>query len=354
MTKKLTLSIPLFLFFIISCGDDGGITNAGGSSSEIDAAFAPSTCPEVTAPQLDVSYYAGPLTDTHFHMPVLSGGPSPGPQFPQLGLNTTVTEIDCTIRHEGTSKVFTFFSVPSDAPAQELELVRRTMQTYPAHFVPFINAHGNNSALPTATSSELSNILSMQPNLFQGYGEISLSERTPGVGDDVPPDDPVFDGIYQVVREHNLAVYFHPGPGQETNLANALRDNPGINFLVHGEGIENEVGALMTQYPNVYFTANDLYGDQYLLHPGETTASFLAALDDYGPLLTQDLATWKVLIETHPDQFLWGTDRGGIAVWTLDIEVGEKLVDYARAFIGQLDPSVQEKFAYRNAENLLN
>ncbi len=79
MTKRLILSIPLFSFFIISCGDDGGITVAGGSSSEIDAAFAPSTCPAVTAPQLDASYYAGPLTDTHFHMPVLSGGPDLAP-----------------------------------------------------------------------------------------------------------------------------------------------------------------------------------------------------------------------------------------------------------------------------------
>ena len=120
LNDKKAHTIYSIAFFIISCGDDGGITDAGESSSKIDVAFAPSTCPAVTAPQLDASYYAGPLTDTHFHMPVLSGGPSPGPQFPELGVNTTVTEIDCTIRHEGTSKVFTFFSVPSDAPAQEL------------------------------------------------------------------------------------------------------------------------------------------------------------------------------------------------------------------------------------------
>ena len=155
------------------------------------------------------------------------------------------------------------------------------------------------------------------------------------------------------MREHDLIVYFHPGPGQQINLANALRDNPDISFIVHGEGIENEVGALMAQYPNIYFTVSDLYGDQYLLHPGENTTSFLAALDDYAPLLEQDLATWKGLIESHPDQFVWGTDRGGIAVWTFDIEVGKKLVDYARAFIGRLDPAVQERFAYRNAESVL-
>ena len=59
------------------------------------------------------------------------------------------------------------------------------------------------------------------------------------------------------------------------------------------------------------------------------------------------------MIEAHPDQFVWGTDRGGIALWTFDLVVGQTLVDYARAFIGRLDPTVQEKFAYKNAERLL-
>lgn len=131
-----------------------------------------------------------------------------------------------------------------------------------------------------------------------------------------------------------------------------MEQNPDIPFIVHGEQVENEIGDLMSKYPNVYFTVNDLYGDQHLLHPGETTESFVAALQPYEPLLEQDIATWKDVIEEHPDQFLWGTDRGGIAVWTFDLEVGQALVDYARAFIGRLDPDVQEKFAYKNAEEV--
>lgn len=108
----------------------------------------------------------------------------------------------------------------------------------------------------------------------------------------------------------------------------------------------------MGKYPNIYFTANDLYGDQYLLHPGGSKEAFLAALKDYEPLLEKDLATWKDLIEAHPDQFMWGTDRGS-ATWTFDKEVGEALAKYVRAFIGRLDPEVQEKFAYKNAERLI-
>ena len=353
MKKKLVLLIPLSVVLIISCGDDEGIT--GWSSILIDAIFAPYDCPAVTAPQLGAGDYEGPLTDTHFHMPVIFGGPSPGPQFPELGGNTTVTEIDCTIRHEGTNKVFMFFSVESsENTSRDLEMARRTMETYPDHFVPFINAHGENPDFPTAPASDLSSILSMQPGLFRGYGEIGLGERTFGVGDDVPADHPIFDGIYQVVRDHDLVVYFHPGPDQETSLANVIGDNPDINFILHADDIQDRVGALMAQYPNVYYTIDALFGDGYFLHPGETTASFLAAVDDFGPMLEYDLAFWKELIEAHPDQFLWGTDRGAIALWGLEIEVGKKFVEYARAFIGRLDPSVQEKFAYRNAENLLN
>ncbi len=65
------------------------------------------------------------------------------------------------------------------------------------------------------------------------------------------------------------------------------------------------------------------------------------------------MGDWKEVIEAHPDRFMWGTDRGGIAIWTYDLAVGLRLVDYARAFIGQLDPGVQELFGYRNAERLI-
>jgi hypothetical protein len=40
-------------------------------------------------------------------------------------------------------------------------------------------------------------------------------------------------------------------------------------------------------------------------------------------------------------------------VWTYDVAVGLRLVDYARAVIGHLDPGVREQFAYRNAERLI-
>src|SRR3989344_2385539 len=68
--------------------------------------------------------------------------------------------------------------------------------------------------------------------------------------------------------------------------------------------------------------------------------------------LNSTVALWKSKIEKHPDQFLWGTDRGA-SLWNYDPEVAALLEEYSRAFIGQLDPSTQEKYAPKNAEKLL-
>ena len=57
------------------------------------------------------------------------------------------------------------------------------------------------------------------------------------------------------------------------------------------------------------------------------------------------------LISKHPNRFLWGTDRW--FGWTFDEEVGAVLEEFGRSFIGQLAPSAQENFAYKNAEELL-
>ena len=89
-----------------------------------------------------------------------------------------------------------------------------------------------------------------------------------------------------------------------------------------------------------------------MLHDGFTPEEFLALTDDFEPLLEGDLADWKEVIEAHPDRFMWGTDRGGAVVWSWDRRVGLRLVEYARAFIGQLDPDVQELFGFENARRV--
>ena len=336
-----------------------GCSQGGVWEDRVEAAFDSSPCPTVRETTLDDRYYSGPLIDTHFHIPHIPDSParlldSLDSSKPLLGRNARVSDLVCTLEHEGTAKVFAFFPMwPNVDSRYPLEVAARTMERYPDRFVPFIMPPGPDDVPPTADAEALRQILDDAPGLFRGYGEIGLYDLgRRRKASDFPPDAPIFLEIYPVVTEHGLIVYFHPGLEHEDSLERVLAQYPVIDFIVHGEQIESEIGNLMARFPNVYFTVNDLYGDQYLLNTRESKESFLSALADYAPLLEQDLANWKELIEEHPDRFMWGTDRGD-AVWTFDIEVGRTLVDYGRAFIGRLDPSVQEKFAYRNAEGLL-
>lgn len=129
-------------------------------------------------------------------------------------------------------------------------------------------------------------------------------------------------------------------------------DHPDTNFIVHGEQIQQDAVPLMERFPNIFYTVDALYGDQWPLHDAFTAKQFLELTEDFEPLLAIDLGDWKEVIEAHPDRFMWGTDRGGTVVWSSDLRVGLRLVEYAHAFIGRLDPVVQKLFAYENARRL--
>ena len=349
----------------------------------IEAAFVPYECPEAPQVVLVAGSYPGKLIDTHFHMPHIPDSPpgaEPGEnelggfgkqwfddrgvepeesdpirvQQPLAGKNVTITELACLLRTDGTDGAFAFFPVFPHIQGQLLDLAFRSMEENADVFVAFIMPPGPNDAEPTVDAATLDEMVSTYPDLFVGYGELGLYAIEGRRGTDFAPDAEIFQEIYPVVREHGLIVYLHPGDAQTNNLANALAENPDITFIVHGDQIENDIGDLMDRFLNVYYTVDAIYGDQYLLRPEETIESFLAATDDYGPLLEADLAKWKAIIEKHPDRFMWGTDRGGPAVWTYDLRVSLRLVDYGRAFIGGLDPDVQERFAYGNAARLID
>lgn len=294
-------------------------------------------------------YYTGPLIDTHLHIP------SPldaNDGNPVLRKDMTMADIACTLQYEGTRSAFAFFPVYAGDDSYEkfYKAADSAKETYPSVFVRFINPPGKKSGVPTVTVNRLKRFLKDRPDVFQGYGEIGL------YGDSYAyrPNAYIFQNIYRVVQKQKLLVYYHPGENQLNAFRKTLAKYPNINFIVHGEQIENDVAELIDDYDNIYFTVNDLYGDQYLLHQGENEESFLEKIDDYETLIEQDLSTWQERIEAHPRQFLWGTDRGGVAAWTLDKDVGLGISDYGRAFIAQLDPEVQEMFAYKNAQRLIN
>src|SRR3989338_8754306 len=343
--------------------------------NRIEAAMAPSSCPEISKPKYPDSYYQGSLIDTHLHIPSipdwspeednLSPDRVPEGRFgdPQalLGWNVKMSEIACTLKREGTHKNFAFFpAYEGEISLYQLEIWNKTMNQYSVLFTPFIMSSGNDDepdGFPTVDAKTLREMLGLYPGLFNGYGEIGLYERENNGAPELPPDSKMLLDIYPVVREHNLVVYFHLGEGPKDNFEKILKQNPDISFIWHGDQLStDEVGQILSKYPNAYYGIDEFFGGEreiFELYVGESKEEYLETVNrKFDKVIQQAVSHWKSLIEEYPDQVSWGTDRGD-AVWNYDLEVGQMQVKLARAFIGKLDPAVQEKFAYKNAENLL-
>ena len=338
----------------------------------INNALATSDCPKISGRTFGEVYYKGTLIDTHYHIPHLQEYSPPWEEDgsgennqPLLGKSVKISEIVCTMEQEGTSKVFAFFPVFPHLDWQSLEVVKRTMGLYPSKFVPFIMTPDNDNdpnGFPTVKAELLEEFLRQYPSLFKGYGEIGLYARKGGAPE-LPPDSQRLIDIYPVIRDHNLLVYFHLGEGHKDNFERILEQNPDINFIWHGdqlikyeeEGRQNlkDVEDILSKHSNAYYGIDELYGDVWLLRPEVSKEEFLKHFNDYEKLLEKDLTTWKGFIERHPDQVLWGTDRGWSAPWSVDADVGLILANYSRAFIAKLDTNVQEKFAWKNAQKLM-
>ncbi|HLC20273.1 MAG TPA: amidohydrolase family protein, partial [Candidatus Nanoarchaeia archaeon] len=217
---------------------------------------------------------------------------------------------------------------------------------------------GDPDGFPTVDAKTLKSMLAVYPGLFEGYGEIGLYARENGGSPELPPDSQRLQEIYPIVRQNKLAVYFHLGDGHKDNFERILKANPDINFVWHGDQLSiDEIEDILTKYPNAHYGL-EIIGEGsklgiFPLFVGKSKQAYLDAVEQkFDDLLRYDVRTWKSVIERHPNQVVWGTDRAD-AEWNYYNDVGQLMVKYARAFIGKLDPSVQEKFAYKNAEKLV-
>lgn len=334
--------------------------------------MADSDCPDTGQPKVPSGYYQGKMNDGHIHIPSIFTGKeddTPGEDDKllrtTLGVNKTMSQFVCTLQHDGTSRAFAFFPVYRDEiMGPHLEIVKRTMEKYPDKLIPFNmppDDDGSPAGFPTVDTETLEKMLRVYPGLFKGYGEIGLYARQGGAPE-LPPDSQRLLEIYPVVRKNKLLVYFHLGEGQRESYKKIIKANPDISFIFHGDQLVkqeqdgkqdlSQIEDILASAPNVYYEVDELWGDVWLIRDGVTKKQFFDHFKDYESLIKKDLATWKPFIEKFPDQVIWGTDRG-IFLWTMDLDVGRQLTDYVRAFIARLDPSVQEKYAYKNIEKLL-
>ena len=382
MQKKTLLAVAVIvlaagIIFVLPRVEERlqGARDTGDRGGWVEAAMAPKICEAGNAQEPYPASYQGALIDAHMHVPPIPDGPfrkSDG--FMErlvMGANVTMADYVCLMESGNIKKMFAFFPVWEPIIDESLLLVAQTMSKYGEHFVPFImppDRDDRADGFPTVAAGELERMLEKYPGLFEGYGEIGLYERGdhggPKGSPALPPDSARLEAIYPVVRANHLVVYLHLGRGQQESFEKILSENPDINFIWHGDqlipyeegGRQNleHIDEILSRHKNAYYEVDELYGDVWLLKPEASKTQFLAHFTDYESLLAKDLATWKSFIEKHPDQVIWGTDRGASVPWSLDADVGETLVRYSRAFIGRLDPSVQEKYAYKNAEKLLS
>lgn len=337
------------------------------TSQRVEKAFKEVDCP-LKERVFPPGAYQGTMIDTHIHIAPIPDGEqiesTESSDQPSLGVNSTIGNYVCMMDVEGTKKALAFFPV-WDPIEQMIQIVKKTQEKYPGRFIPFIMPPDNDNepnGFPTVDKKTLAKMLAIEPNLFEGYGEIGLYARTGG-SRELLPNDKRLEEIYPLIRKDKLVVYFHLGSGHKEEFAEVLAKNRDITFIFHGDQLIQDAGCgdclefideLLTENSNLYYGVDELYGDVFLLNPQTSKEAFLNHFRNPEPLLQKDLKTWQDFIEKHSDQVLWGTDRGWSALWSLDADVALALNDYSRLFIGRLSKQVQEKYAYKNAEKIFD
>ncbi|MEK6869288.1 MAG: amidohydrolase family protein [Nanoarchaeota archaeon] len=305
-------------------------------------------------------YYTGPLIDSHIHMPSAFRIPSGFAQQadwnpPVLDQDVSKAEIVCLFDKEGINYAFGFYPVINLMTGQSVQVAKKFDQQYPGRMIPFIMPpHVTDIDLKL---DQIEEILNANKGFFKGYGEIGLYK---GSFKGVSPDDPSLLEIYKIADKHNLIVMIHPDDGQRQAIERILKDYPNVIFLFHGtDNMGSYATDIVGKYPNAYFTIDTDLSD--IPNERESVSLYDAKggkeefvfefKRDYNKVLDSAITAWKDSIEKYPDKFLWGTDRA--SEMHFDPEVGALLEEIGRSFIGQLGPNVQEKFAYKNAERLL-
>jgi Tat protein secretion system quality control protein TatD with DNase activity len=341
--RKIKTAVPIVLslaFLLFIAGHffpqrpEESVSAVGSALTDCQRKFTPTVS--------NGPYYTGELFDSHYHIPIPPGMRAMFMDTPTLGKDITLSQIRCTLDKEGVENVLAFY-MPKKTDRLSIPQAAEIKQYLGNRLYLFISPAILNGA-------ELEKILNENPGLFIGIGEIGFYEIINFLK---PIDSRWAKNIYQIATKHNLPVMFHPGDNQLDKLEKILQQFPQTTFILHGHEMERKMDELMGKYSNIYYSIDSasLYPlrGKFIFGPKE---EFLAEFKkDFKAILEEKVSLWKDTISRYPDRFMWGTDRS--VKWNYSEEMSVLMEEFARAFIGRLDPAVQEKFAYQNAQKLL-
>ena len=323
--------------------------------------------------------YKGPLFDAHVHLVGSkdhdhTGRPGTA-QYERLNLNPESAEsFFATLDKENIIGLIGFLKVIHEYfdgddsynrsyQEQTLSVVNRCDNK----LIPFLHPYTHIGVTPKEHGPNLPKLIDQNyngnPIPFRGIGEI----HTGGILTDSYADmrlvDPAMLELFDYAAANDLIIMIHPELSHLEDLRRAINHNPSTVLLLHGlvntmerGEIAEELATLFREHQNVYFSVDAALMEGYSLLNLEirNKEQFLANLQSKGTyyrILASALEFWKPIIEAHPTRMMWGSDL--LYWWHYEPDVVHEIAQYGRDFISGLDPEVQERFAYKNAVEML-
>ncbi len=354
MSKKIVISVIAVAGVALLVG--GGVTLenylaqvAGDTTKKENCALSP------RPREFDhKTYYIGPLIDAHLHLPSSSGIVSAvsaqlGLPTPAWSKNLSVDYLNCFLEAEGALTAFGFHLLTKYSSSGEVKIAKQMEKKYPGRITHFLMPALISPWINVGTDT-VKNALSKNPGLFKGIGELKMFDGR-------SLDDPYLIEMYELARKHKLVVMIHPFSHHEKVVEKILKEYSDVKFLLHGVDNKGWLMDLIRKYDNVYYSLDanlsSLYGwkPEHEDHPIGKEEYLAYIRKNFDHVLDRALNNWKAEIEAYPNRFMSGTDRWH--GWMFDAEVGGLVIEFSRAFIGKLDSAVQERYAYKNAQKLI-
>lgn len=263
--------------------------------------------------------YAGEFIDVHCHV-------KPGV--------LTIPALEEALKKGGIKRAVVFLSVDAKAPR------------LPDGLIWFLHPPGSEDGPVYDAGTAKIFADALDSGNGKGMGELSLRHRAGKEvrGAAIPVDSPAVLAILDVAAKHGVPVNVHVEHEYADELARALAHNPKANVIwAHmGDAPPETVAKMLKDHPNC---SVDVSCRHRLWKRGVPTED-QSITSDAGRLKKG----WKDLFEAYPDRILWASDIGGGAKREEDIV---KLVEIARAWLGELKPETAEAIGHGNAERLI-